>query len=123
MGKLSRPAELAAFGVCALVAVAFLVPAVREVAISYGVTDRPRPGKLHTAPTPYLGGVAIVLIEQDVHRALAISHRAYVLVTGRVAFSGSAEAIARDERIRGAYLGVRETAIRDGDAEASGWLA
>ena len=28
-------------------------------------------------------GVAIVLVEQDVHRALAISDRAYVLVTGR----------------------------------------
>jgi len=53
-------------------------------------------------------GVAIVLIEQDVHRALAISERAYVLVTGRIAFSGGADEIATDDRIRNAYLGVRD---------------
>jgi ABC-type branched-subunit amino acid transport system ATPase component len=53
-------------------------------------------------------GVAIVLIEQDVHRALAISERAYVLVTGRIAFSGGSGEIANDDRIRGAYLGVRD---------------
>jgi ABC-type branched-subunit amino acid transport system ATPase component len=56
-------------------------------------------------------GVAIVIVEQDVHRALAISSRAYVLVTGRVAFTGDAHAIAADERIRGAYLGARATTL------------
>jgi ABC-type branched-subunit amino acid transport system ATPase component len=68
-------------------------------------------------------GVAIVLVEQDVHRALAISDRAYVLVTGRVAFSGPGDTIAADERIRGAYLGVRETANHDQGAGAPGRLA
>ena len=53
-------------------------------------------------------GVSVVLIEQDVHRALAISERAYVLVTGRIAFFGRADEIANDDRIRGAYLGVRD---------------
>lgn len=53
-------------------------------------------------------GVAVVIVEQDVHRALEISDRAYVLVTGRVAFHGRATAIASDERIRSAYLGARE---------------
>lgn len=61
-------------------------------------------------------GVAIVLIEQDVHRALAISERAYVLVTGRIAFSGSAGEIANDDRIRGAYLGARDDAGHGPDA-------
>jgi UDP-GlcNAc:undecaprenyl-phosphate/decaprenyl-phosphate GlcNAc-1-phosphate transferase len=42
-------------------AVVALVPLVRRVAIGYGVTDRPAPGKLHRAPTPYMGGVAIVV--------------------------------------------------------------
>jgi branched-chain amino acid transport system ATP-binding protein len=50
---------------------------------------------------------AVIVVEQDVHRALAISDRAYVLVTGRVAFEGAAADIARDERIRTAYLGAR----------------
>ncbi len=59
-------------------------------------------------------GVAVVIVEQDVHRALAISGRAYVLVTGRVAFEGDAHAIAADERIRGAYLGARETTLPSG---------
>jgi branched-chain amino acid transport system ATP-binding protein len=53
---------------------------------------------------------AIVIVEQDVHRALAVSNRAYVLVTGRVAFQGPAAEIAADERIRTAYLGARRPA-------------
>jgi branched-chain amino acid transport system ATP-binding protein len=53
---------------------------------------------------------AIVVVEQDVHRALAISDRAYVLVTGRVAFHGPAAEIADDDRIRTAYLGARRSA-------------
>ena len=61
-------------------------------------------------------GVAIVLVEQDVHRALAISERAYVLVTGRIAFSGSADEIANDDRIRGAYLGARDGPGHGSDA-------
>jgi branched-chain amino acid transport system ATP-binding protein len=52
-------------------------------------------------------GTAVVIVEQDVHRALAISDRAYVLVTGRIAFHGPAHGIAADERIRAAYLGAR----------------
>jgi ABC-type branched-subunit amino acid transport system ATPase component len=53
-------------------------------------------------------GTAIVIVEQDVRRALEVSDYAYVLVTGRVAFQGSAESIAADERIRTAYLGARQ---------------
>lgn len=52
-------------------------------------------------------GVAVVIVEQDVHRALAISNRAYVLVTGRIAMAGPAAAIAADDRMRSAYLGAR----------------
>lgn len=50
-------------------------------------------------------GTAAVLIEQDAQRALSVSGRAYVLVTGQVAFEGSAAEVAADERIRAAYLG------------------
>jgi ABC-type branched-subunit amino acid transport system ATPase component len=58
-------------------------------------------------------GVAVVIVEQDVHRALEVSDRAYVLVTGHVVLHGPAATIAADERIRGAYLGVRETPTED----------
>jgi ABC-type branched-subunit amino acid transport system ATPase component len=50
-------------------------------------------------------GTAAVLIEQDAQRALSVSDRAYVFVTGEVAFEGLAAKIAADERIRIAYLG------------------
>jgi neutral amino acid transport system ATP-binding protein len=52
-------------------------------------------------------GTAIVIVEQDVRRALDVSDYAYVLVTGRVAFQGAAASIAADDRIRTAYLGAR----------------
>ena len=50
-------------------------------------------------------GTAMVVVEQDVHRALSISQRGYVFVTGQVEFEGSADSILADERIRGAFLG------------------
>jgi len=50
-------------------------------------------------------GAAVVLIEQDAQRALNVSDRAYVFVTGEVAFEGLAAEVAADERIRAAYLG------------------
>jgi UDP-GlcNAc:undecaprenyl-phosphate/decaprenyl-phosphate GlcNAc-1-phosphate transferase len=40
---------------------ALLVPLARRVALAYGITDKPHPRKLHRRPTPYLGGVAIVV--------------------------------------------------------------
>lgn len=50
-------------------------------------------------------GTAAVIVEQDVHRALSISRRGYVFVTGQVDFEGTADSILADERIRGAFLG------------------
>jgi branched-chain amino acid transport system ATP-binding protein len=51
-------------------------------------------------------GTAVLVVEQNASIALAISHRAYVLEVGRVAFSGESSAIAADEAIRSAYLGL-----------------
>ncbi|MEY2468579.1 MAG: UDP-GlcNAc:undecaprenyl-phosphate/decaprenyl-phosphate GlcNAc-phosphate transferase [Actinomycetota bacterium] len=39
-----------------------LVPLVRRVAEDFNVTAQPRDDRLHTNPTPYLGGVAIILV-------------------------------------------------------------
>jgi branched-chain amino acid transport system ATP-binding protein len=49
--------------------------------------------------------VSIVLVEQNSRMALKISHRAYVLVTGKVAFEGESSVLRDDERVRRAYLG------------------
>jgi UDP-GlcNAc:undecaprenyl-phosphate/decaprenyl-phosphate GlcNAc-1-phosphate transferase len=51
-----------AIGVLACLGSFALVPLVRRVALAYGVTDRPGNGKLHRQVTPYLGGVAMVLV-------------------------------------------------------------
>jgi branched-chain amino acid transport system ATP-binding protein len=49
--------------------------------------------------------VSIVLVEQNSRMALKISHRAYVLVTGKVAFEGESKVLRDDERVHHAYLG------------------
>jgi len=51
-------------------------------------------------------GVTILLVEQNVHQALAIAHEAYVLETGRVVSSGPARDLLRDPYIKEAYLGL-----------------
>ena len=50
-------------------------------------------------------GVTVFMVEQNASLALQIAHRGYVLQTGRIALSGPAETLARDPRIRDAYLG------------------
>jgi branched-chain amino acid transport system ATP-binding protein len=50
-------------------------------------------------------GTTVLLVEQNVLRALRLCHRAYVLENGRVALAGSREELLADERVRAAYLG------------------
>jgi branched-chain amino acid transport system ATP-binding protein len=50
-------------------------------------------------------GTTVVLVEQNARQALRVAHRAYVLETGTLAFSGPAAELARDPRVRQAYLG------------------
>ncbi len=50
-------------------------------------------------------GVTVLLVEQNARAALKISHRAYVLETGKIALSGPAAELLADERVRKAYLG------------------
>jgi neutral amino acid transport system ATP-binding protein len=52
-------------------------------------------------------GTSLLIVEQNVAKALEISSRAYVLVMGRVAFEGRASAILEDPRLGMAYLGAR----------------
>jgi branched-chain amino acid transport system ATP-binding protein len=49
--------------------------------------------------------VALLLVEQNAALALELAEQAYVLETGRVVMSGSAEAVRSDEAIRKSYLG------------------
>jgi branched-chain amino acid transport system ATP-binding protein len=51
-------------------------------------------------------GVSILLVEQNARQALRIADRAYVLENGRIALSGTAEALAGDARVQATYLGA-----------------
>jgi len=52
------------------------------------------------------GGVAVLLVEQNARRALALAARGYVLETGRLVVEGPSAALAADPRVRRAYLGL-----------------
>ncbi|HDN80651.1 MAG: ABC transporter ATP-binding protein [Chloroflexi bacterium] len=52
-------------------------------------------------------GVTILLVEQNARAALKLAHRGYVLETGRIVLSGTAQELMEDERVRKAYLGER----------------
>jgi len=51
-------------------------------------------------------GLTILLVEQNVLRALRLSHRAYVLENGTITLAGASATLLADERIRRAYLGT-----------------
>jgi branched-chain amino acid transport system ATP-binding protein len=50
-------------------------------------------------------GVTILLVEQNAKLALEISHRGYVMESGRITLSGDAASLLADERVKNAYLG------------------
>jgi branched-chain amino acid transport system ATP-binding protein len=50
-------------------------------------------------------GTSMLLVEQNASLALKLADHAYLLETGRVVISGSAESIRNDESVRRSYLG------------------
>ena len=53
-------------------------------------------------------GVTILLVEQNAHMALTVSHKFYLIEGGEITFSGSPGELEEDEVIRRAYLGARK---------------
>jgi branched-chain amino acid transport system ATP-binding protein len=51
-------------------------------------------------------GTAILLVEQNVSRALTLVDRAYVLESGRIIMHGKSDELANDRRVQAAYLGL-----------------
>jgi len=51
-------------------------------------------------------GTTILLVEQNARVALQIANRGYVLETGEIVLSGSAEELRTDETVQKAYLGI-----------------
>ncbi len=51
-------------------------------------------------------GVTILLVEQNVHHALEISNRGYVLETGRITLEDSSDKLLDNNHVKEAYLGM-----------------
>ena len=50
-------------------------------------------------------GTTVLLVEQNVKKALSIADRAYVLETGKITMLGNAKDLLEDEAVKKAYLG------------------
>jgi branched-chain amino acid transport system ATP-binding protein len=51
-------------------------------------------------------GVTILLVEQNLHKALSIAHYGYVIQTGRIVMQGSGKELADNDEVKKAYLGL-----------------
>ena len=51
-------------------------------------------------------GTTILLVEQNAHLALQVAHRGYVLQTGEIVLSDTAEALRQNPTVQKAYLGI-----------------
>jgi len=56
-------------------------------------------------------GRTILLVEQNVHQALDIADRAYVVETGRITLDGPADVLRHDPKVEQSYLGVGGVAL------------
>jgi branched-chain amino acid transport system ATP-binding protein len=51
-------------------------------------------------------GIAILLVEQNVHQTLEISDRAYVMENGRIVLEGQSKSLLQNAHVKKAYLGL-----------------
>jgi branched-chain amino acid transport system ATP-binding protein len=56
-------------------------------------------------------GTTVLLVEQNIHMALKICDKAYVMKTGRVIMSGTGQELLANEDVRKAYLGARGSKV------------
>jgi len=72
---------------------------------SWGIAPKLVTKILDTIQAINATGVSVLLVEQNVRRALAIAHRAYVIQTGRIVLEGSGKELLENDIVRKAYLG------------------
>jgi branched-chain amino acid transport system ATP-binding protein len=73
---------------------------------SWGVAPKLVTRILDTLQQVNARGVSILLVEQNLHKALAIADHGYVIQTGRIVLSGTGRDLLADEGVRKAYLGL-----------------
>jgi branched-chain amino acid transport system ATP-binding protein len=54
-------------------------------------------------------GVSVLLVEQNVVKALEIANRGYIIEEGRIVQGGSSRELLNDQRIKQVYLGLADT--------------
>ncbi len=57
--------------------------------------------------------MTMMLVEQNAHAALALSHHGYVMEIGRIVMDGAAKTLLQSEDIQNFYLGMREEGARE----------
>ena len=55
--------------------------------------------------SPYEEGITVLVVEQNANKALKIADRGYVLETGNIVFTDTAENMRKDDTVQKAYLG------------------
>ncbi len=73
---------------------------------SWGIAPRLVDKIFETLLAVHRAGVSILLVEQNVQRALSIAHRGYVLQTGRVVLAGTGPELLGSELVKRAYLAL-----------------
>jgi len=63
-------------------------------------------------PAVKSNGTTVLLVEQDVQRALAVADRFYCLLEGRISFAGTPGQVSKD-RITDAYFGLPTSSVAD----------
>jgi branched-chain amino acid transport system ATP-binding protein len=58
-------------------------------------------------------GIGVVLIEQNVHRALAVADRAYLIERSQISFTGTPEQLEQQGLLHTAYLGQGHHPLRE----------
>ena len=61
---------------------------------------------MQTIAELHRGGMTILLVEQNLRKALAIAERGVIIETGRLRLAGSSAELANNPEIRAAYLGM-----------------
>ena len=73
---------------------------------SWGIAPKFVAKVLETIQVVNQQGVSVLLVEQSLHKALAIADYGYVIQTGRIVMEGSGKDLLNNEDIKKAYLGL-----------------
>lgn len=73
---------------------------------SFGLAPQLTASVFQSLDTLVRQGLTIMLVEQNVTKTLAVTHRGYVLENGRIELSGKSSDLACDAHVRKVFLGV-----------------